>query len=318
MSGTILEATGELLESLAQSFDLETPTAAGSLGDAVRERLRALDLEDGPQWGEPGQLSQVAMTHSDALDFYYRPHLFPEMSPELKLAHRLQFDLLPRELPSGSPVTIAAVLESFCHLSGDQIGWREEGDGLFCWVADVSGHGVRAGLASAVLYFLIEGLDRDLGLSEFACQLNERVLAARNAADPRALYATGFFCRISPDGRCRYVSAGHPPMLYRRADGTVERLPAHGLPIGILADVEYPSGELRLQPGEMLFLYTDGLLEARDPAGVELGVERIEKLVSSGPNVPLELSREAYRNAQAHKQTSLLDDDLTFLSAALA
>ena len=81
------------------------------------------------------------------LDFYYRPHLFPEMDPALRLGHRLQFDLLPRHLPEGSPLRIAAVLESYCHLSGDLLGWRLEEDELFLWIADVSGHGVRAGLA---------------------------------------------------------------------------------------------------------------------------------------------------------------------------
>lgn len=55
-----------------------------------------------------GSLTQVARKTSRALDFYYRPHLFPDMDPALRLGHRLQFDLLPRRLPEGSPLRIAA------------------------------------------------------------------------------------------------------------------------------------------------------------------------------------------------------------------
>jgi sigma-B regulation protein RsbU (phosphoserine phosphatase) len=304
-----------LLRVLEDSFDLGTKTALGTLGEAVRDRLLGLDTEAQPSWGTLGAISQVAKQETESLDFYYRPHLFPEMSPELRLAHHLQFDLLPRELPEESPVEVAAALESYCHLSGDLLGWGQEDKGFFLWIADVSGHGVRAGLAAGVLHFLMAGLDRTQSLAALARALNENMFAARIPDDRQALYVTAFLMRVSPEGNCQYASAGHPPMMIRRSDGQVEWLKAQGPPIGLVPSARFAEDEVHLGGGETLFLYTDGLLEALSPEEEEFGLERIEDLVRSASQTPLNLSRTAYRQVRAHKQSRLLDDDLTFLAA---
>ncbi len=107
------QVVDELMTELRLAFDLATPLGAGSLGDAVERRIRSLKLGGTPEWGSEGSMTQVAKKESGALDFYYRPHLFPGMESALRLGHGLQFDLLPRHLPKESPLRIAAVLESY-------------------------------------------------------------------------------------------------------------------------------------------------------------------------------------------------------------
>jgi sigma-B regulation protein RsbU (phosphoserine phosphatase) len=307
----------KLLDALGTSFDLRTSTAAGTLGIFLRKGLIEIDTTKAPQWGTEGAIAQVAKHATEALDFYYRPHLFPGMAPELRLAHHLQFDLLPRELPAESPLRVAAVLESFCHLSGDLIGWRQKDDTLFVWIIDIAGHGVRAGLAAAVFHFLVSDLRDELSLGEMATELNDRMIAARNPEDRRCLYATAFMLRVRGDGQCSYTSAGHPPMMHLEARGEVNQLKALAPPIGLIPSQSYTETSLSLGEHDTLFLYTDGLLEARSPSGEEFGTERIASLLSSTSGEPLDLSRTMYERVQEYRDSRLLDDDLTFLTASL-
>jgi sigma-B regulation protein RsbU (phosphoserine phosphatase) len=307
------ELIRELIGQLGTSFELSTPIGERSLGEAVEHRLRSLKLGVAPEWGSDGAVSQVAKKESGALDFYYRPHLFPEMEPALRLGHQLQFDLLPRHLPAGSPLRVAAVLESYCHLSGDLLGWRLEGDELFLWIADVSGHGVRAGLAAATLYFLIDGIEHGLDPAAFAQQMNERMLAARNPEDLSALFATAFWLRVGTDGQVLYASSGHDPMLLRRESGTVESLAATGRPLGLLPHQTFEQRALQLEEEDLLCLFTDGVVEAKSPGEEEFGSDRLASLLGAGRQAPMETAHAIHRAVRDHQTTSLLDDDLTFM-----
>lgn len=301
------------MTELGRAFDLETSLGERTLGEAVEERIRSLEVGGTPEWGTDGSLTQLAKKESGALDFYYRPHLFPGMDEALRLGHRLQFDLLPRHLPENSLLRIAAVLESYCHLSGDLLGWRFEGDDLFVWIADVSGHGVRAGLAAATLYFLIDSIDEGLAPSAFARRVNEEMLAARNPDDARALFATAIWLRARPDGGIRYASSGHNPMLLLRSSGEAQHLESTGTPLGLLPGQSFEERGFQFDAGDALCLFTDGLVEAASPDGEEFGTERLAQLRIGQDRTPLDLTRVIYWAVREHQGTDLLEDDLTFL-----
>jgi serine phosphatase RsbU (regulator of sigma subunit) len=309
------ELVDELMKKLGESFDLETPVGERTLGETIERRLRNLETNTLPSWGGPGSMAQVAKESSHALAFYYRPHLFPEMDPALRLGHQLQFDLLPRSLSVKSPVRITAVLESYCHLSGDLVGWRieEEEGGLLLWVADVSGHGVRAGLAAAVFQLLVESVDAGITADVVARQVNDRMLAARNPDDERSLFATAFWLEAKGDGSVAYASAGHNPALLRRAFGEITVLGATGLPVGLMPDQRFERRSLELEEDDTLLLFTDGLVEALSPEGEEFGMERVEELLAGPETAPTDVARVVYDAVQEHKGTSLLDDDLTLM-----
>lgn len=307
----------ELLEVLGRMFDLEYEVAGSSLRATIRLRLERLADRQSPTWGMQGSMTEIARQKTGPLEFFYRPHLFPDMDDGLRLAHQLQFDLLPRSLPATSPISISALLESYCHLSGDLLGWRAEDDELLVWIADVSGHGVRAGLAAAVFYVLSADIEPGLSPTAATHRLSARMLEARNPQDDRALFATSFWARFGREGRMTFCSAGHPPMLRRRAGGGLEKLESTGPPIGMFEDAVFAQETRVLDPDDLLLLFTDGLIEATNAEGSELGLEWIERLLEKTSGAAGATTREVYRALSDCTDRSSMEDDLTLLALQL-
>jgi sigma-B regulation protein RsbU (phosphoserine phosphatase) len=305
----------QLLAGLGEAFDLDYYTQSETIEEAIRRQLVELAAEDLPRWGDVGSMTQVAKHGTGLLEFYYRPHLFPDMSAALRLGHQLQFALLPRSLPPRSPLRVAAVLESYCHLSGDLLGWRLEEDALFLWIADISGHGIRAGLAAAVIRLLVDRKRPGIAPDALAREINNAMLAARNPDDEKPLFASAIFMRVGRGGESVYASAGHPPALLRAAAGDVRELPATGCPIGLLPDQSYDQRRFVLGPDETLLLYTDGVTEACDADGEEFGQERLRGLLATTGGAPIDIARRLYDDVTEYKDSASFEDDLTFLVA---
>ncbi len=102
----------------------------------------------------------------------------------------------------------------------------------------------------------------------------------------RGAFVTAMYGIYDPATRVlSYANAGHPEPLVRDTDGTVRELdhPARGLPLGILDDVTYQSTTVRLEPGQAIVLYTDGITEAFNANKDMYGVERLKAAVSAAP-----------------------------------
>jgi len=112
---------------------------------------------------------------------------------------------------------------------------------------------------------------------------------------------TAAFLRLRPGGVVQYALAGHPPILHRRArTGEVRHLSEGSIPVGLLGDQTFPAAELRLDPGDVLAVVTDGLIEVEDAAGRELGLAGLEALLSREPEGPGELLERLLEAASAH------------------
>jgi len=306
-------AVDDLLQQLSGSFLLDQTIAGHRLGDLLAETIRDAISRPLPDLGQAGDRRTVRRDVEDPLTFLYRPHLFPGMDEALQLGHAVQYHLLPRGLPPDTPVDAAAVLESYCHLSGDLFGWRSDHHGeLTLWLVDVSGHGVRSGFAAVVMKLLLAAMDPGLPLHEIPRQLESRFEAARNPDDPKFLYATGVFLRIAGDGGIDYVSAGHEPILLCRANGAVESLEATGMPIALIAGNPWEEGQTRLAEGDTLLLFSDGLVELRDGAGEEFGVERVAGVLRRGGS-PAEIARILLHEIEGFHDLERLDDDLSLI-----
>jgi sigma-B regulation protein RsbU (phosphoserine phosphatase) len=303
----------ELLRQLSESFLLDEEIAGNRLGDLLVETIRDAGRRPLPDLGQEGDRRTVRRDVEEPLMFLYRPHLFPGMDEALKLGHAVQYHLLPRELPPDSPVDAAAVLESYCHLSGDLFGWRGESDGeLTLWLLDVSGHGVRAGFAAVIMKLLLAEMESELPLTEIPRQLENRFEAIRNPDDTMLLYATGVFLRISRDGDIEFVSAGHQPMLLCREDETVESLPATGMPVALLPGNPWQAGESRLTAGDALLLFSDGLVELCNDVGEEFGVKRVSDVLRRGGPAP-EVADNLLHAIEDFHDLERLDDDLSLI-----
>jgi serine phosphatase RsbU (regulator of sigma subunit) len=306
-----------LLRSFDGIFELDHRVGDRALRELVVDMLRGIDANPLPDWGTPADRERLAEEAGPFVRFCYRPHLFPGMAEPLRLAHKLQFHLLPQELPPGAPVEVAAVLESYCHLSGDLFGWEVLRDGRFLmWILDVAGHGVRAGLCSAVVKLLV---DRARGRSDVGALLGALNRSLYDCREPghENLFATGFFLALDPDGGGVYGSAGHPPQLIRRRDGSLEELPSTSLPLGAFRDTAFPARTLRLEAGDALLLYTDGVIESSDEEGEPFGLGRLRTLFAEDFDAPEAMTARIYRVVGKRQDLTRLEDDITFFVARL-
>ena len=308
-----MSVVDDLLDQLSKSFLLDEQVAGSRLGDLLAETIRNANLHPLPDLGQVGDRHAVRRDVEEPLTFLYRPHLFPDMDEALRLGHAVQFHLLPRGLPPDTPVDAAAVLESYCHLSGDLFGWRSECDGeLTLWLLDVSGHGVRSGFAAVVMNLLLAELGPGLPLAEIPRQLEKRFEAARNPDDSMFLYATGAFLRIAENGAIEYVSAGHQPLLLCREDGSVESLDATGVPIALIGGEEWDAKATHLAKGDALLLFSDGLVELRNDVGEEFGEDRVADVLRRGGPAP-EIAQNLVRAIEGFHDLERLDDDLSLI-----
>jgi len=192
---------------------------------------------------------------------------------EIAIAREVQRELLPRALPKARGIEIAAVCRPAVGVGGDFYDFLSRGDDRLGFViADVSGKGIPAALLMAGLQASVRSVAVP-GVSP--SEANRRLNDLLHASTSDSRYAT--LVLVFYDGRertLRYSNAGHhPPLLLRRSG--VERLGANGLPIGALPCATYGEGARRVEAGDMLALYTDGIIEAPSPEGEEYGTDRL-------------------------------------------
>jgi serine phosphatase RsbU (regulator of sigma subunit) len=194
------------------------------------------------------------------------------------IAETLQRSLLPRSLPRVPGARVAArylPARAEARVGGD---WYDvvplNGGGVGLTIGDVSGHGVEA---ASLMGSLRDGLRAAALEGEDVASATERVdrllQSQRGGGDA---IATALFAVLGADGaHLDFTSAGHPPPLVLRPDGTAEFLPG-GLstPLGVLANGRRPTAGADLEPGSLLVLYTDGLVERRD-ASIDAGMRRL-------------------------------------------
>ena len=127
-----------------------------------------------------------------------------------------------------------------------------------------------------------------------------------------------FWCYYDPIARLlRYVNCGHcPPLLARKKNGElgVDRLEAGGPVLGMLPAAYYEQTSLQLSPGDLLVMYSDGLVEATNSSGEEYGEKRLRELLTkSAKKSPAEIRQVVLASLEDFSATLLLRDDLTFV-----
>jgi sigma-B regulation protein RsbU (phosphoserine phosphatase) len=230
---------------------------------------------------------------------------------ELEMAAVIQSHLHPQQFPDLEGFRLSVRSSSSRQVAGDTYDVLIRDDALIATVTDVSGKGVGAGMIAAGVHAgvrLMASGSRDL--AELAGRINSYLAGA--TADNR--FATFAMVRIDPNGEVRAVNAGHLPVLIRRRDGTVEEITSSGLPLGILAAASYSESAARLEPGDLVVLFTDGLTEAEDPDEEEFGVERVANVAAALAEPTAENLCDAILGAvEDHTGGGALQDDATLL-----
>jgi serine phosphatase RsbU (regulator of sigma subunit) len=195
------------------------------------------------------------------------------MERELSIARDVQRELLPRGSPVIAGLSLAGACRPAIGVGGDYydyLQFSEDRVGLV--IADVAGKGIPAALLMAGLQASVRSLAApSVDPGEVNRQLNGMLY--RSTATSR--YATLFFGVYDVRRRTlSYSNAGHFPPLHIEAN-EVCRLTADGIPLGLMEDATYGQGSRTFQPGDLLALYTDGIVEAPDAQGVEFGEDRL-------------------------------------------
>jgi serine phosphatase RsbU (regulator of sigma subunit) len=197
---------------------------------------------------------------------------------ELELSRQIQMDMLPRHALRFGAAEIKGISIPAREVGGDFFNYFElPGNQLGLLVGDVSGKGVSAALLMANVQATLRArLPLQADLADLTDQLDREL----DETTPGGVFVTLFMGVVEESGRSlRYVNAGHNPQYVLRAEGGVESMPATGLPIAMFGGHGYREVRVALAPGDLLFFYTDGLVETQNAQGDMFGAERLEAIL---------------------------------------
>jgi sigma-B regulation protein RsbU (phosphoserine phosphatase) len=250
-------------------------------------------------------------------------HLSPAeqraLERDLDLAFQIQQGLLPKRQLVSDGWTVAYHYEPAGPVSGDYCDWIAGEKGACFFVGDVTGKGVAASMLMAQLYAIFRSLAA-------ATQSPGELLARANRifcdGTPFSYFATVVGGRIGQGGEVEISNAGHCPPLHIQAgransgDGArIASIASTGMPLGILCETEYASQKLKLDKGDSLVLYSDGLTEAFNASGEQYGVQRLSRLLEQQATLPpQQLLAATLEDLKRFRAGAPRNDDLTIMT----
>lgn len=228
---------------------------------------------------------------------------------ELEVARRIQLSILPSDFPPSKHFRVAARYVPMTSVAGDFYDFVVADDkqaGIL--IADVSGHGVPAALiASMVKLAATSQRAQAADPSAFLSGMNRALLG-----NTQSQFVTAAYVHLDSESQeLLYSAAGHPPMLLLRQGG-VRQVQENGLMLAAFDFATYANASHRIEQGDRLLLYTDGIVEAADASGTFFGQEALSDLLRSTSTLPP--SEAADRIIASVEEWSVSqDDDLTVL-----
>ena len=249
-----------------------------------------------------GHLVRTADEYTDALELSRRRR-------PMSLAAEIQWDLLPPLTFSSPDVALAGILEPAYEVGGDAFDYGINGDILIFAMLDAMGHSVTSSLASALtLAGLRYGRLRGMDLVEIAHHIDQALIDQFHGET----FVTGHLVRLdTTTGEMAWINAGHPDPLLLRGSAVVAEPhaePCFPLGLGIMVS---EMGKLRLEPGDKLLFYSDGVIEARPDGGAQYGIERLKERVErhlADHLIPAEIIRRIVKEVVVHRGAPLQDD----------
>ena len=264
------------------------------------------------------ELLQMDFTATVCLGHYSEDEL-RQLESELELSQVVQRALLPQQVPSIPRYDIAAFSRPAQIVTGDYFDFLEFEDGTRGFViADVSGHGVSAGMLVGSLQTVFHTLTPETDSPVDVLQrINRLYINNINFTT----FVTIFFAKLDPQTRMlSYASAGHnPPLLVRASTNEITWLKPTGAAIGLIKDYLSRLDRVQLVEGDTLLLYTDGVIEALSPQGNEqFGYDRLAEIVQQNQALPAnELTQKIRQALNEFTQGNLPADDITMIVCKL-
>jgi serine phosphatase RsbU (regulator of sigma subunit) len=231
------------------------------------------------------------------------------MRDELRYARELQLSMLPDEPPSLSWADIAAISIPATEVGGDYFDYIDVDGSLAVICGDVAGHGLASGITLSALrggiILLSQSLTNPSAVLErlhdvVAKSSRKRTLVTLTAAlfDPHRRRAT-------------IASAGHPPVIVRRSNGTVETIELFGPPLGARRVERIGQREVSFSRGDVFLLHSDGIYEATNEAGEQYGLDRLARVVESSDGSAAEVRDAVLRSVEQFRGNAAQQDDVT-------
>jgi sigma-B regulation protein RsbU (phosphoserine phosphatase) len=251
---------------------------------------------------------------------------------EMALAASVQKHLFPVEVPKSATVQMSGFCKPAGFVGGDYYDFVQLQDGqIGVAVADVAGKGFAAALLTFMIHAFLrsQALAADAGqpsavsLPRLASSLNRLLFASTSSSS----YVTLFYAAYDQNsGKLKFINAGHNPPFVLHAgqpstsspaansNGVVMKLQAGGPVLGLFQDCPVQEQSFDLAPGDVLFAYTDGAIEAVNRSGEEFGEERLLRLVKSKRHLPPVVAKdEIFRSLEEWCDGAPQFDDITMV-----
>lgn len=240
------------------------------------------------------------------------------MREEIEYARKIQLSMLPQAPPDIAWLDLSAASLPATEVGGDYYDtFRLTPSRLVLAVADVSGHGLASGLLLSGVRSCLYLLEDDLASPEALRRLDRMV---RRTTDRRT-YVTLLLAVVDHEtGNLAVTSAGHPPLLhYRAASGTVAAVGSGAPPLGTFADPRYVREEAEIAAGDLLVVYTDGVIEMHNDHELDYGEERLKRAIArAAPGRTAREVRDSVLSDLANWKGSVEQaDDITLVVARL-
>ena len=233
------------------------------------------------------------------------------MEQEINIARDIQQALLPKDFRDFPHLSVRGINFPCLSVGGDYFDVFPLGENRTAFlIADVSGKGLGAALLTTMLQGALSAMS--LGTDPALVFNHVNKFLCSHAEVGR--YATMFFGILDTEGHLEFINAGHPsPILLRK--GVAEEAFAEGsFPVGLVPEAEYTAVCLKLEPGDTMVLFSDGVTEAMDPAEELYGVPRLRELLNGRLECPLEdLQKCVLESVETFTRGASQADDLTLL-----
>ncbi len=264
---------------------------------------------------EMGALASAVNKMAEDIEHHQRAVIGQErLKRELELGRQIQQDMQPHEPLHLGLTQIQGVSVPAREVGGDFFNYFALPTGeVALLVGDVSGKGVGAALLMANIQ---ASLRTRLAIGQDLAAIADAIDREIEANSPGQMYATLFLGILDPTSReLRYVNAGHHPQYVLHGGAGLEKMGATGLPIGLLAGRGYEMQRARLNAGDLIVFYTDGIVEMENEREEMLGAERFEQLlVDSGPEGPDHVLQHVERALKEFRGVKELFDDATLMA----
>ena len=233
------------------------------------------------------------------------------LEQELSIARDIQQALLPRGFRDFPHLTVSGINLPCLSVGGDYFDVFPMSDDRTAFlIADVSGKGLGAALLTTMLQGALSGMTMGADPARVFNHINN--FLCEHAEVGR--YATMFFGALSRDGELQYINAGHPSPLLLRGGELAEPFTEGSTPVGLVAGVDYKAACVKLEAGDTLVLFSDGVTEAADSSEELFGVPRLREALAGRHDAPLDhLQKAVFDSVERFTRGASQADDITLL-----